>query len=227
MSNTDIVREVDEQLRHEQFEKLWEKYRFAILAAAALIVVMVAGYKGWQGYRANQAAVAGTQFDNALGLLAAGKPDEAAKALEAIASSGPAAYATLANLRLAAKAAQDGKGAEAAVKYDAIAANTGADANIRGYARIQSASLKLDTASFTDLQNQLNDLATPDGVWRNSARELLGIAAYKAGKLTEADAYFAAILGDKDGRGAMGQVAENMRELILAATAKPPGVKTN
>jgi len=227
MSNTDIVREVDEELRNEQYQKLWEKYRTAILVAAAAIVLIVAGYKGWQGYRASQAAAAGAQFDSATALLAAGKPADATKALETIASSGPGAYATLANLRLAAQAAQDGKAADAIGRYDAVANNLAADATTRGYARIQSAGLKLDTTDFTSMQNQLNDLATPDGIWRNSARELLGLSAYKAGKLTEADDYFAAILGDKDGRGALGQTAETMRELILAATAKPPSAKTN
>jgi hypothetical protein len=226
MSNTDLVREVDEELRKEQFEKLWKKYRGAILTAAVSIVVIVAGYKGWQSYRASQAASAGAQFEAATGLIA-GKPQDAVKALETIAASGPAAYATLASLRLAAKAAADGNTDDAAARYDALANSSSTDAILRGYARIQSAQLKLDKSDFTAMQNQLNDLAAPDGAWRNSARELLGLSAYKAGKLTEADDYFAAILADKDGRGTLSQLAETMRELILAATAKPPAAKTN
>ena len=225
MSDTDIVREVDEELRKEQFEKLWQKYRGFILTAAALIVALVAGFKGWQGYRTNQAATAGAQFDAATSLVTEGKPEDAAKALETIASSGPSAYGVLASLRLAAKAAADGKTESALAGYDAVANNSGADATLRGFARLQSAQLKLDKSDFTAMQNQLNDLAAPENIWRNSARELLGLSAYKAGKLTEADDYFAAILADKDGHGAIGQTAETMRELILAATAKPPAAK--
>ena len=227
MSNTDIIREVDEQLRKEQFEKLWERYRGAILSGAVAIVALVGGYKLWQAHLANQAATVGAQFDAATGLMAAGKPADAVKALEALQSSAPAAYANLAALRLAAKTAADGKTDDAVARYDAIANNSGVDAIFRGFARIQSAQLKLDKSDFTTLQNQLNDLTATDSVWRNSARELLGLSAYKAGKLTEADDYFAAILSDKDGRGPVGQVAETMRELILAATAKPPTTKTN
>ena len=227
MSNTDIVREVDEELRKEQIEKLWTKYRSAIITAAALIVAIVAGYKGYQGVRASQAAAAGAQFDAATSLAAAGKPDDAAKALAALASNGSGAYPALAKLRLAAKAAADGKIDEALAQYDAIATGSGIDATLRGLARIDAAQLRLDKSDFTAVQNQLNDLAMPDGVWRNSARQLLGLSAYKAGKLTEADDYFAAILADKDGHGPISKVAVMMRELILAATAKPPAAKTN
>ena len=227
MSNTDIVREVDEELRKEQMEKLWEQYRSLILTAAVLVVLVVAGYKGWQGYRASQAAAAGSKFDAAVSLAQAGKPDDAAKALADVASSGSGAYPVLAQLRLAAKAATDGKTDEALVQYDAIANGSGVDTTLRGLARIDAAQLRLDKSDFTAMQNQLNDLAMPEGTWRNSARELLGLSAYKAGKLTEADDYFASILADKDGRGPVGQMAEMMRELILAATAKPPVTKSN
>ena len=227
MSNTDVVREVDEELRKEQIEKLWNKYRTSILTGAVAIVVLVAGYKGYQSYRDAQAAATGSQFDAAVSLADAGKSDEAAKALGALANGGSGAYAALAKLRLAAKAATDGKTDDALAQYDALASGSGTDATLRGLARIEAAQMRLDKTDFTAMQNQLNDLNTPDGVWRNSARELLGLSAFKAGKLTEADDYFAAILGDKDGRGPASKVAVMMRELIIGATAKPPTAKSN
>ncbi len=223
MSNTDIVREVDEELRREQVEKLWSQYRNYILVAAAAIILVVAGYKTWQWRQAQEAATVGAQFESAISLLRDGKKDDAAKALQTIAQSGAGAYPALAGLRLAALDADAGKGDGALARYEAIAAS-GADANLRGFARIQAAQLRLDTADFTEMQNRLNDLAKPDGVWRQSARQLLGLAAYKAGKLTEAEDQFSLILNDKDSRGGIGQMAEVMRQLILAQTVKAPGV---
>ena len=223
MSNTDVVREVDEELRREQYEKLWTKYRNWILAGAAAVVVLVAGYKGWQGYQERQAASAGAQFDAAVSLLANGKAEDATKALQTIADSGAGAYPALAGLRLAALDAEAGRGDQALARYEAIANSSAADANLKGLARIQAAQLRLDRADFTEMQNRLNDLAKPDNPWRQSARQLLGIAAYKAGKFTEADDQFALILGDKDGRGPIGQMAEMMRQLILAQTVKLDG----
>ena len=46
--------------------------------------------------------------------------------------------------------------------------------------------LRLDSANWTDMQNRLNDLAADGNAWRFSARELLGLAAQKAGKTEEA-----------------------------------------
>jgi hypothetical protein len=226
MSNTDIVREVDEELRREQVEKLWLQYRNYILAAAAVIVLVVAGYKAWQWQQAQQAATSGAAFEMALGQLRDGKKDDAAKALEAIASSGAGAYPVLAGLRLAALDADAGKGDVALARYETIAKGAAVDANIRGFASIQAAQLRLDKADFTEMQTRLNDLAKPDSVWRQSARQLLGLAAYKAGKLTEAEDQFSLILNDKDGRSPIGQTAEVMRQLILAATVKAPGADT-
>ena len=222
MSNTDIVREVDEELRREQVEKLWNQYRSYVLAAAAAVILVVAGYKTWQWRMEQQAATSGAQFEHALGQLRDGKRDDAAKELQVIADGGAGAYPALAGLRLAALDADAGRGDGALARYEAIA-NSGTDANLRGFARIQAAQLRLDTADFTEMQNRLNDLARPDGVWRQSARQLLGLAAYKAGKLTEAEDQFSLILNDKDSRGGIGQMAEVMRQLILAQTVKAPG----
>ena len=222
MNETDLIREVDEELRREQIEKLWKQHSAKVYTGAAIIVLAVAGYKGWQAWRAWQADSAGSQFEAALALGRDGKSDEAVKtALEAVASGSTSAYKALASLRLAAMAASDGKPDDALARYEALSKDTSVDASLRAFAQLQAAQLRLDAADFTEMQNRLNDLAGPASAWRNPARELLGMAAYKAGKLNEADEYFAQILADKDGRGPIGQRAEMMRQLILAANAKP------
>ena len=221
MSNTDVVREVDEELRREQYEKLWTEYRSWILTAAAVVIAVVAGYKGYQGYQARQAATAGAQFDAAATLLRDGKKEEAMKAFETIAANGVGAYAGLAGLRLAALTGEAGKTDDALARYEMLGKSSSLDDTLRGFAQIQAAQLRLDKADFAEMQTRLADLAKPEGAWRQSARQLLGLSAYKAGKLTEAKDYFSAMLGDKLGRGPSAQVAEMMSELILSATATP------
>ena len=222
MSNTDIVREVDEEIRREQVERLWTKYRPYILGAAVAIVLGVAGYKYWQATKANEAATAGSQFAAATALIADGKPEDAIKALESITKTGAGAYPTLAGLRLAALDADAGRGEQALTRFEGIGVSA-TDPVLAGFAKLQAAQLRLDKADFTEMQNRLNPLSTPDGVWRQSARQLLGIAAYKAGKLDVAGDQFNLILADPEGRGTIGQTAEMMQQLIMAATAKPPG----
>ena len=225
MSNTDVVREVDEEIRREQMEKLWQQYRGWVLTAAALVVAVVAGYKGWQAYQARQAAMAGAQFDAAVTMLAEGKTDPATKAFEAIAANGAGAYRGLAGLRLGAIASQAGKADEALARYDALGQTASLDPTLRGFAQIQAAQLRLDKADFAEMQTRLGDLAKPDGAWRQSARQLLGLSAYKAGKLPEAEQYFSAMLNDKLGRGPSAQIAEMMRQAAARvgapATSQP------
>jgi hypothetical protein len=61
---------------------------------------------------------------------------------------------------------------------------------------VQAASLRLGDADFTEMQNRLNPLAGDKSPWRTNARELLGLAAVKAGKLDEARSALSPLLAD-------------------------------
>jgi len=91
---SDIIREVDEELRRENFEKLWRKYGSYALGLAALIVLGVAGYYKWQDYTAHQRETRAVQYDKALQLAASADPGAPA-ALQDLAA-GNDGYAALA-----------------------------------------------------------------------------------------------------------------------------------
>src|SRR5262245_35720583 len=71
---SDIIREVDEELRRERFEKLWRKYGTYALGLAALVVLAVAGYIQWQHYTAGQREERARQYEAAIQLAAAADP---------------------------------------------------------------------------------------------------------------------------------------------------------
>src|SRR5262245_47586679 len=96
-----LLREVDEELRREQIQKLWEQYGTYMIAAAVAVVLGVAGYKWWEARSLAQAERAGQRFEEALGLATQGKAEEANKAFAAIASGSGASYPVLAQLALA------------------------------------------------------------------------------------------------------------------------------
>ena len=102
---SDIIREVDEELRHERYKKLWDRFGLYVIGAALIIVLGVAGWRGWEWYAARQAAESGARFEVALQLATDGKREEAQAAFEAIAENGTAGYRTLARFRAAAAAA--------------------------------------------------------------------------------------------------------------------------
>jgi hypothetical protein len=219
-----LAREVDEELRREQILKLWERYGTYIVAVAVLIIAGIGGFKYYEHRRIVAAEEAGARMAQASREAAQSKKAEAQTTLDGLAASGPSGYATLARLRLAAADREAGKTAEAVAAYEAIA-KSGADALLVDYAQLQAAMLKLDDASWTDMQNRLNSIAAETNPWRFSARELLGLAAQKAGKSEEARTEFQRLLGDRNTPPSISERARIMMAMLTEAElakAAPP-----
>ncbi len=199
MANQDdgFLREVEEELRRERLEKIWKQYGTFILAGAALIVVGVLGYKFVENWRTVAAQTTGARYEGAMDLAAAGKDGSAEKEFETIAADGTGGYPYLAQLQLAGSLLKQGKKAEAVGAYDALAKSADADPLLRDYAALQAAAVRLGEADFTEMQNRLNPLTGDGGPWRYSARELLGLAAFKAGKPDEARNVLTPLLVDQ------------------------------
>jgi hypothetical protein len=220
-----IFREVDEELRREQMAKIWEQYGTYILGAAALIVIGVGGWKWQEGRRIQQIEAASIRYDAAGQLATDGKADEAQAALAAMAKTGPDGYATLARLRLAAAAVNAGKTDEAVAAYEGVATARGADPLLADYARLQIASLKLDTADWTETQNRLIALTDNANPWRYAARELMGVAAYKAGRFDDAKTFLESLLADRKAPQTISERARIvMGTIVSAELAKPAAI---
>jgi len=191
-----LLREVDEELRREQMEKLWQRYNGLILGGAALIVLAVGGYKFLENRRITAAEAAGAEFAAAQSLSDEKKKDEARKAFANIAEHGPAGFAALARLQLAGDQAKAGKTADAIATYDSLAKDPGADDLLKSFAQLQAAALRLPDADYAEIQNRLTPLSGDDAPFAKSARELLGVAAYNARKYDEARKYLEPLLID-------------------------------
>jgi hypothetical protein len=212
-----LAREIDEELRREQLLKLWEQYGTYFIAAAVLIIAGIGGFKYYEHRRIQAAEAAGARFTAAARETAQDKKAEAQKALEEVAGSAPSGYAVLARLRLAAADREAGKTAQAAAAFEAIAKESGLDPLLADYAQLQAAMLRLDSASWTEMQNRLNDLAAESNPWRFSARELLGLAAQKAGKTDEARTQFQRLLSDRNTPPSIGGRARVMLAMLTEA----------
>jgi hypothetical protein len=177
---SDIFQEVDEEVRREQFNKLWQRYQAYVIAAAVVVVLAVGGWRGYEWWETKKAAEAGAAFEVAIALGEQGKHAEAEAAFTKIAETSATTYRTLALVRAAAELAQtDPKAAIAA--YDKIAANASVGAELRDLAGLRSGALLMDNGSFADAGQKLEPLAAPDHVFRHTARELLALAAWRAG----------------------------------------------
>jgi hypothetical protein len=214
----DIFHEVDEEVRRERLKKLWENYSIYIIGAAVLVVAAIAAWRGYEWWIAKQAAAAGAQFEAAITLSEAGKHPEAEEAFAKLAAEAPSGYRTLARMRAAAELAKT-KPADAAKAYDALAADSALGTTLQDLAAVRAGMLRLDSASFAEMQKALAPLAEPGRTFRHTTRELLALSAWHAHDYAGARRYIDLITLDPESPPLMRSRAE-MLSALLAAEGK-------
>ncbi len=211
---SDIFREVEEDLRHEHYKRLWDKYGSYMLGVAVLIVVATGGYRGWEAWQASQAENAGDRYVAALQSANEGELQSAEQALMALGADAPAGYAVLAKLRAASVKAQSGD-AEAALKaFAEIAGDSSVKQSFRNAARIHAGYLLVDNGDLAQIKKQVSDLTETGQAWRHSARELMGLANYKSGDLDEARKWFQQAVDDRQAPANLANRSRLMLALI-------------
>ncbi len=220
--NDTLLREVDEELRREQLEKLWKRHGNLIMMGAAALVLAYGAGQIWQARRIAASEAAGASFEDARRLIAENKPADAAKALETLSKGGQPGYADLATLQLAGNEVKAGRKAEALALFESLG-KSATDTMLRDYARLQAASLRLGEADFTEIQNRLTDVLGDKNPWRAAGRELLGLAAMKAGKMELAKGTFQQLLADRNTPQGISERARiAMARIVEAELASPP-----
>jgi hypothetical protein len=213
---SDIFNEVDEEIRRDQLNKLWQRYGTYVIALCVLVIAGVGAWRGYEWWQAKQAAQAGAAFEQAVTLAEAGKHQEAEAAFAKIASDGTASYRVLARLRDAAELARtDSKAAVGA--YDAIANDNAAGQVIQDLAAVRAGLLLVDTAPFSEIRTRLEPLTAPERAFRHSAREILALSAWKAGDVAAARQWADMIITDPQTPSGTRSRAEVLSELIAAS----------
>lgn len=219
MSDNSFFREVDEAVRQDQYRALWDRYGVYAIALAAIVVVGVGAYKGWTYWQERQAQEAGTEFTQALTLEAGGDQDKAREALQSLVANGPRGYQVLSRFQLAATEAKTGDPEKAVTDYDALAVDGGVDPILQDLAKVQAATLRLDKADYAEMERRLKALADSNSAWRFSARELLGLSAFRHDNMREAEGQFSALLSDQGTPPNMRERANVMLALIVGSSS--------
>jgi hypothetical protein len=202
--NDEFIREVDEEYRRDQVAQIWQRYNGLIIALAVLLVALVGGWRYWQHIEQTNAEAAAARYEDALKLSRDGSGDEAQKALEALAKDSTSGYALLSRFRLAAEIGK-GDAEEGAKSYDALARDPKVDGMWQDLARLRAAMLRIDKVDPAAMRQALEGLAAPTGIWRHTARELLGLSELKAGDMDAAGRWFDQIAADRETPGALRQ----------------------
>lgn len=219
MSDDSFIREVNDEMRREKAQALWDRFGPALLGLAILVVLGTAafvGYRYWDETRANRS---GDAFSQALKLANDGKSDEALTALEQLEKDGYGAYPLLARMRAATVKADKGDFAAAVADFDGVAADSAIPQGIRDMARLRAALLLVDHGSFADVSSRVEALTADNNTLRHTAREALGLAAWKEGKTQDALKLFDQIAADDGAPRNARQRATLMSELIRGSGA--------
>jgi hypothetical protein len=215
----DIFHEVDEEVRRERLQKLWDRYSIYIIGLAVLIVAAIGGWRGYEYWEAKKAAAAGAAFESALSLSEAGKHAEAEAAFAKVATEAPAGYRMLARLRTAAELAQT-KRADAVKAYDELAADTSLGATLQDLAAVRAGMLMVDSAPLSDMRRRLDPVSEPGRTFRHSARELLALSAWRNHDFTAARRYIDMIATDAETPPGTRARADVLSALIAADAGK-------
>ena len=191
----DFIREVDEEYRRDRIMEIWKRYSGLIVGVVILVIAGVGGWRYWQHVERQRAEAAAVRYEDAVRLAREGKTEEAEGALGSLAKEAPRGYQTLSRFRLAAELGKQNP-EEGAKAYDALAGDGNVEAVLQDLARLRAAMLRMDKPEAA--QPALERLASPTGVWRHTARELLGLGAMKRGDYDAAGRWFDQIAADRD-----------------------------
>ncbi|AAL52732.1 MULTISPECIES: tetratricopeptide repeat protein [Brucella] len=223
MADDSFIREVNEELRSERAKQVWRNFGPALIGAAVAVVLGTAGWVGYQHWTDSKASASGDKFLAALDLAAAGKTDEALAAFTDLEKTGYGSYPVLARLRAASVLADKGDAAAAVKAFDEISADNSVPEPSRNIARLRAGYLLVDNGSYDDVAERVEPLSADGNPMRTSAREALGLAAWKAERFDDAAKLFKLVAEDSLAPANARQRANIMLDLMHSAGVAAQG----
>jgi hypothetical protein len=192
----DIFKEVEEDLRRDKAADWWKRNSLYIYAAAAVVVIGVAGYQGWRAYDENLRAEQSDSYAEALRLVGSGETERARQSLAALADPTDDGYALLAALTQARLAAEADDTAAAEEIWQALAENGDASPALSDLGALFSVMRRMNDGDPATLRGELRPLAAGEAPYRFTALELLAALALREGDTAAARTHLTQITDD-------------------------------
>lgn len=214
-SVTDIIRDIDEEMRRDAFLSRVRRYAWVFLLVVVVVLFIVAAGYFWQNRQASMRSAQAGELSSALTL--AETDAEAARAqLEALVAGSSGGNAIVAGFELAEIEARAGNTEAAAAALEALADARGGDAYAKT-ASLFSAYTELDSAEPASLLARLDPLIAEDASFTALAMELKAQVLIRTGDQAGALALLDQLLA-RDGltRDVTGRV-QALRDSLSAA----------
>ena len=225
-SNDTFLREVDENLRRDQFQDFARKNGKWIALGLVLFLGAVGGWIFWKDRQDRQAAKHSEEMHSVFTDIASGRQQTVPQRIDALEKSHSDAVRASAMLTEAALALEKNNRSAAIAKYREIADDSGLPEIYRNVGMIRLTALEFDSLKPEQVVARLEPLAKPGNPWFGSAGEMTALAYLKQNKKAEAGRLFGQIAGDT-------QVPDSIRTravqvagtLGVDASASMPGLQ--
>jgi hypothetical protein len=191
-----LFKEVDDELRQEQYFKLWKKYGNYVIGLALVAIAGVGAFQAWQSYDQNRKGDDSALMATALRAVSQDKADDASAILNKLGESATSGYKALAKLDAAALKARGGNPKQAAADFLAASRDSALDQDMRNLALLLSALYDVDGGEPAELQSRIAPLTAAGSPWRHSAKELSAVLAQKSGDTQKATQLYKELADD-------------------------------
>ena len=216
-----FLREVDDALREDQMAQAFRRFGRPVGAVVFAGLLALAGYLAWDHYAQGQAGETGEKFTLAIDDLEKGKTKEASAALASLNGKGEG-YSAAVRLLQAGIVEGEGKGADAAEQFAAVAADGSVPKPYRDLATIREVATNFEKLPPQQVIDRLKPLAVPGNPWFGSAGELVGMAYLKQGRADLAGPLFGSIAKDKSVPDSLRRRAQQLAGLLGVDVVEDP-----
>jgi hypothetical protein len=226
-NNEAFFREVDDEVRREQVQRLARRYGILIGIAIVLALAAFAAVLLWRSHQDKVAGERSEQLTAAISALSAGNTAKAGSPLDALVAADAKGYTPIARLLQADMLVQQNKQPQAAALFTKVADDGATPQPIRDLALIRATALGFDTLAPQAVIDRLKPLAVAGNPWFGSAGEMTGIAYLKLDQPLKAGPMFAAVARDRSVpqslRSRTGQLAADLGiEIVQPADSPQP-----
>lgn len=195
-SNDTFLREVDENLRRDQFQDFFKKNGKWIVLAVVLFLAATGGWIYWEQRQKKQSAEQSEQLHSIFNDIAQNRRQTVPERLQKLEQSNGDVVRASAILTDAALALESNDRTKAIAKYRELVNDKGLPQLYRDVGTIRLTALEFDTLKPEEVVARLEPLTKAGNPWFGSAGEMTAMALLKQGKKAEAGQLFARIAAD-------------------------------